>query len=716
MIVAVLGLVWIAWHLSRDADTLDGTHPRSGAEEGEIDDPPELIGVRRTSPVPKPDLSPVEHGGIGGLETVRVPFNGAVVDSAGSHVGAAEMVLSREEGSISFSTDDEGLFQVEVPAGRYDLSIHKAGVGGLHVQGETVDGGSGSDRTFQLEAPATFALRYHDGQNGLAGLRTTIRLRALGRPDALTFTGLTDGDGTVRLDDVIKGFYDVETHIRPGWIQRREAWNSKVGRTEGVSSPVPSGKGGVLSGVVRDLDTGAPVAGAKLTLLMFSIGSGSWLESAVTSSADGAYSFEPVIGQIRALYAEADGYARWPRDHFEGREVTAGRPVHQAEPPFGSFNLSEGLDMEYDVGLRRGRCIEGVVRDADGSPVGGMTLGFRPISGTGREPPDEHVALTDAHGRYRVECLREVQYGVHVIDADWFLPRFYGVQLGSRDLPAGVITLDVEVSRGRALRGTVLHADGKPAFGARVWIGGAGRVAAASRAQSQRMETYSAQDGSWVLESTPLGHELTLQAALGSDVSRPVATGEEAAQDMVLVLSPTGSVQGRVQCEDADPRWHALVHLDPVGEPTLRTRRHARVDGDGQFQFERVTPGRWSVLVLLGSRSSAHPVEIDVRANEAESIEVRLVNKLTLSGIVVDGAGTPVASVRVLLRGRYHSEKSDWKRVKRSAMTGDQGRYEFPDLPAGEYEVRLAGSRTATASRRQLVGHERDIRLIASGE
>ena len=712
MTVAVLGLAWGTWHVLTDADAPAITPSGGTAEEGEGAQPPILVGRGKAPPAKARDLGPVHGGGIQDVSTVRVPFSGSVVDPAGANAADAVMTLSREEGWVRFRTDDHGRFQVEVPAGRYDLSIHKARVGGLQVQGEELDGISGRDRAYRLDAPATFALRYQDGAKGLPGLRTTIRLLASGRPDGHVFTGSTDADGVVRLRDVIKGFYDVETQIRPGWVQRREGWNAVVGRTEGLDSPVPGGRGGVLRGVVRDLETSAPVAGAKLTLLLYSIGSGSWLESTATSNADGRYGFEPVIGQVRALYAAAAGYANWPRDHFEGREVTSKWPMHQSQPPFGSFHLIDGLDIDIDVGLRRGRGVEGTVRDADGKPVSGLTLRFGPVVGDRHEPPDEHHVQTGADGAYSVEHLREAQYGVQVVDTGWFLQRFHSAQLNERDLAPGPVVLDVEVVRGRPLRGVVRHADGKPAFGARVWMSGPYSLLAPNRAQSRRFETFSARDGAWAFESAPPGPELTLEAALGSDKSQTLVTGEGPAENLELVLSPTGSVHGQVLCGDADTRWRAVVRLEPEGEPAQRTAYRVGVDGNGQFHIEHVAPGRWRALVLLGTRTSEQPVEIEVRPHETVEVEIELVSQLTLTGIVVDAAGTPADSMRVSLIGRYRTEKNDWKRVRRDTKTDAAGRFQFSDLLAGEYAVRVSGAPHALAGRKQLVGHEKDIRLV----
>ncbi len=89
---------------------------------------------------------------------------------------------------------------------------------------------------------------------------------------------------------------------------------------------------------------------------------------------------------------------------------------------------------------------------------------------------------------------------------------------------------------------------------------------------------------------------------------------------------------------------------------------------------------------------------------------------LTLTGIVVDELGTPLERVRVRLSGRYRTEKNDWKKVTQSAKTDGDGRFRFAKLLAGEYEVRVSKPGQVQTYRKQLVGHEKDVRLVLKAE
>lgn len=128
--------------------------------------------------------------------------------------------------------------------------------------------------------------------------------------------------------------------------------------------------------------------------------------------------------------------------------------------------------------------------------------------------------------------------------------------------------------------------------------------------------------------------------------------------------------------------------------PGLRRQR----DFGGQVRFARLTDGRWIVSawvirmpVLAEYRRQAQALPGDLRAYANRQVVVRAVReeggtvlvqrgdpppRQAITGVVVDGTGSPLAGARVSVMG-----------TSISATTGEDGRFEIPEIPEGLYSV-----------------------------
>ncbi|AKF84556.1 hypothetical protein MFUL124B02_00820 [Myxococcus fulvus 124B02] len=186
-------------------------------------------------------------------------------------------------------------------------------------------------------------------------------------------------------------------------------------------------------------------------------------------------------------------------------------------------------------------------------------------------------------------------------------------------------------------------------------------------------ETLSAEDGSYVLEDLPEGHQALLALSEYGAVSR---TGVSAgSQDVELMLEPPTFIQGQVLGEGDTPL--AGVSLTVVS--TRHTRFFdARTDVRGEF---KLGPVPHDTYLLLASKEGWRPTLEHTRA-PAAPLEVRMHPSHRLSGWVVSG-DVAVEGVEVLA---VPTEASTSEPRPFRASTDAGGYFEL-EVSAGPYLV-----------------------------
>ncbi len=229
----------------------------------------------------------------------------------------------------------------------------------------------------------------------------------------------------------------------------------------------------------------------------------------------------------------------------------------------------------------------------------------------------------------------------------------HGTVSGPEGEPVGSATLTLISPQGRQLSRARTGPDGRyevaaPTAGVYVLI------AAADGHQPQATSVITG-DG-------PLDHDIALFGSSGlTGVVRAGAGGGPVADAMVVVTDLRGEV--------------------------LAT---AKTGGDGTFDFDELPSGTFTLAVNAASyRPAALPVEIVGHA--VSRIEVSLSSGTHLQGVVRGGEyRRPLGDARVTLVD-VHGD------VVATATTGDDGRYAFTDLEAGEYTL-IAGGYPPAAS------------------
>jgi RNA polymerase sigma factor (sigma-70 family) len=350
-----------------------------------------------------------------------------------------------------------------------------------------------------------------------------------------------------------------------------------------------------IVGVVRDKDTGKPIAGVKVWAYPL---------SQATTDAQGRYRLAslPKGAEVQVTASP------------EGRPYL--RAIRPAEDPPGLGPIT--LDFE----LKRGAWVEGRVTDkATGRPVAAVVEYFpmrdNPAvreapyySGLNNNVSDEAQYKTDADGRFRAVALPgkgllavraagtsyltarplkpEVAGNVlHAADFTYQQSGYHG--FAEIDVPkdAVAITRDIALESGRRQRGTIVGLDGRPVAGTR---------------------TYSLAGSYWPPEPLPDAtftyvHPGPGQAEtvffiheakrLGGFID---VKGDEAGP-LRVQLQPTGVLVGRLVDEDGQPRPGVELPVlmlrktrgDTMGGSHIISR--VSTDRDGRFRIEALVPG-----------------------------------------------------------------------------------------------------------------------------
>ena len=150
-----------------------------------------------------------------------------------------------------------------------------------------------------------------------------------------------------------------------------------------------------------------------------------------------------------------------------------------------------------------------------------------------------------------------------------------------------------------------------------------------------------------------------------------------------LVLEPATFVTGRVVDDAGLPADGRTVWLRPVLSPNQQAAPpmdlEARTTPLGDYRFDDVTPGRWTVLVGDRGAPLARRTDVDVPGGGATVDVVSLPAVYSLTLRVVDESGAAAPESHVWSRGTNGGSFD--------ARADANGELIVPDLPAGRFRV-----------------------------
>lgn len=536
-------------------------------------------------------------------------------------------------------TGRDGSFALQLKEGRYDLVFRRDGYASKAVRSHSVTAAA-EPLEVSLEPGAEIRGR-------------VVRADGTGVPDvSINFTSnlmaqseRTGPDGSFTISDLSPGAVTIVA-MKPDEFIRE--MRSVTAPASDLLIQLPPG--GRLEGRVIEKSAGRPItrfrAGPSGTVMgggMRFVGPSMMRNF---DAEDGSFVLENVPPGRLELMVEAPGFvdARVP-----GLLVEEGKTI-------------SGIEVALETGVR----LYGKVTGPDGSPLAGASV----RSEEERSPaimimPDRTV--TDGAGEYAIEAVEPAEK-TFIFQKGGFLTERKTVKLSGRE-----VRLDVRLSRGRDVTGTVVDENGVPVEGA--------SVSARSAIQDVGWRTTRTDSsGAFRLDGLAPGRYTFRAEKAGYVAGEARDIDLDAALAGVRIsLTGGGTIVGSVRGLRPEDYNTAMV-MATAG----RSAASGRVDSTGRFRVEGVPTGSVRVSATAGdftSRKVTPPQTVEVAAGSEVQVDLEFKSDVVIRGRV-SRQGRPLVNAMVVFN------PVDARVSTRSATrTGASGSYEISGLEPGRYEV-----------------------------
>lgn len=538
-------------------------------------------------------------------------------------------------------TGRDGSFALQLKEGRYDLLFRRDGYASRMIRSHAVTAAA-DPLEVSLEPGAEISGR-------------VVRADGTGVPDVnINVTGSvqteserTGPDGSFTISNLSPGTVTIVAMKAEEFIREMR---SVTAPASDLLIQLPPG--GRLEGRVIEKSTGRPVnrfrAGPSGNVMgggMRFVGP-SMLRN--FDSGDGSFVLENVPPGKIELMVEAPGFvdARVP-----GLLVEEGKTI-------------SGIEVALETGVR----LVGKVTGPDGSPLAGASV----LSEEERSPaimimPDR--TMTDGAGEYAIEAVEPAEK-TFIFQKDGFLTERKTVKLSGRE-----VRLDVRLSRGRDVTGTVIDENGVP-------VEGAGVTARSAIQDSGWRTTRTDSSGAFRLDGLAPGRYTFRAEKPGYVAGEARDIDLEAALAGVRIsLKGGGTIVGTVRgLRPEDYNTVMVMATSAAG----RASASGRVDSGGRFRLEGVPTGSVRVSASAGdftSRKITPPQTVEVAAGSEVQVDLEFKSDVVIRGRV-SRQGRPLDNAMVVFN------PLDARVTTRSSTrTGASGSYELSGLEPGRYEV-----------------------------
>ena len=429
-----------------------------------------------------------------------------------------------------------------------------------------------------------------------------------------------------------------------------------------------------LWGIVSDYKTGKAIGGAKVMVRQGVIGGNGYF--AVYSSADGSYEITDLPEGVFSAYATAANY----------KGSSLGR----------SFVVKAGAAVQHDISMRHGNMVWGTISDAEsGLPIIGATV---------RSSANQE-AITDVNGKYVLKGIANEMLEVISASADKYGRYDYPIAT----IPEQGLELNLGLLPGRSAHGTVVDDEGHPISGAYVSLAGYLRRPEFGSSDEQRDKLFARtnSEGAFFFNNlrVDVRHTLYLAATgFGSEVfDLPQSEWDSNEVDLgEIILHKGASIGGRVLALDETPItgiWVALNGFtdrrDELGPYVDSSQGYnsgggfglgsvgIRTDDRGRFFFNELPAGQY--YLAAGNKGSINGAEKElslVNAEQALGVIMYLDEGLSIEGVVLDEAGSPVVAQTVSLG----SVDNPFEQITYN-FTGIDGSFKLSGLEVGDFSI-----------------------------
>jgi len=591
--------------------------------------------------------------------------------------------------AASALTDVKGNYAISgLPGGEYELTaVHPAYA--IPILPIDVTAGAAAHKILYAAPLGRITGSVIDeDQRGVSGVRLSARLinaepapvrrsvlrtqRAITAPDG-RFLVRVDSEGELRLDAAKKGLPPAHSAtVRIGAGERKS----------GVTILLPGGI--ALTGRVVDRDA-KPIAGARVTAseskpdgagarsTMMNSLTGDSGDDLVRTAADGTFSLRVQEGTYDVLVL-ASGYA--PKSLRAQSVSASSKPLE--------VTLEPGVEITGRV-TRAGTPVEGVtiftIGDEAGAPV-----------------------QTGSDGAFRIADLAPGETMLAFRKSDAFI-QF------TRAITAPASNVEIELAAGGRVSGRVIdkttHEPVK-AFEAGISLPRGGVFAPPA------MHAFAGDDGVFSIDGVPPGAQTLVVRAPGYMIAR--VPDVKADSDAVEVALESGvRLSGHVTSGAAGSQPAGPQPAGPVAGALVRIEARAALsdhytltEPSGEYVLENVEPGETTIVF---SRSGLLPAQKTVTlSGTTAEVDAQLTAGASITGVVVDAGGAPVADARVVATSAAESG------FAQSTQTDGGGAFTIDGAAPGHYAIQATKSGYADA-----VLHDVDIttagalRLVLNG-
>jgi protocatechuate 3,4-dioxygenase beta subunit len=541
------------------------------------------------------------------------------------YMAACEDPLARD----CRKTGDDGIVKVRATEGAYDVRVSGESVA-LTGLPQTLTPKSDPltievDRGVAVSGRVAFS-------DGTPIPNAQVTLQSLGS------SVRTRDDGTFTMRNLPSGKIALVAVTADQLLRSAPTEANAPARNVAITIPSP----GRIEGRVTDKDAGQPIADFMMTVVFRDGRAGSGGRPASFHSDDGTFVLDNLgAGPIR-LQIGAAGYA---------------------PATIGDLTVEEGKTIrDVQIRLERGGRVHGKAT-ANGQPVAGVNVRF---GNAGFFGPNLSATQTDDNGEYTIEGIALGDQRVDFMK-EGFLMKHKTVTI-ERGKDA---TVDIEMERGKELRGRVVDKAGRAIAGARVWtttMGPSGVRPVTSDAEGN-FALEGLDDGRYTVNATKDGYV----TGRTNDVVVPAQT------PITVTLDTGGTITGRVRGLSDPELMAASVFASGAG-----SNANARVSPDGTFTLRGVPDGRVTVFATVRAglpRESTRKV-VDVANGSAPGVDIDFTEGITITGRVTR-SGVPY--------GGGNLNFSNPKLGSRSGPISPDGRYQIDGLAAGDYDVVIFG-------------------------
>jgi uncharacterized GH25 family protein len=582
------------------------------------------------------------------------PLAGVAVTTTEPETGSRGMFMRSFIGGAPPSDDDsvltasDGSFTVRLKEGTYDFGFRREGFAPKIVRGQAVSATAAPTVEAQLEPAVEITGRVTRAGAALENVRVFVF-----GPGAVDATAVTGSDGAFTLSGLSPGSVRIMLRKEDDFVQ--EMRNLTAPSRDVVIELPPGGR---ISGRVVDKASGKPVTSFQAGISTSRAGGGMAIMAPPQlrdfTSDDGTFTLEGVPAGGVVLVASSPGYSA-------GRlnlTVEEGKAVSDVE-------------LQLDTGTK----LIGRVTGSNGSPLADVQVRVMPSpSGGFAASGMERSATTDSNGEYSIEALEGEESVVfsHVKHA----PARKSVTLKGRET-----RLDVQLSSGQRITGSVVTESGAPVADAEVEAFSSGSLESARTNASGVFELESASPGRYRFSANKAGF------AEGTVEDFDISSGAP----VRITLRTGGTIYGRVT--GLTPQELTETFVD-ARSPTSSAR--GTVDANGNYRIEGVAIGTVTVRAMAGAgmsgsaRQSA-PQTVDLAAGGSHQLDIAFRGDIVISGRVLRN-GAPIRGASVNFYPRGTSARSSGM-----SPTDEQGRYSVSGLEEGEYNVTV-GDRMAPYS------------------